>query len=85
MVEDDGAGDGTTIKFGLTFKVQIFKIVDISAPLSIEFKIADKDESFGEVIIQYWERKGGPLVNGIPSDGYNLMPDKGKARMYLKQ
>jgi len=85
MVEDDGAGDGTTIKFGLTFKVQIFKIVDISAPLSIEFKIADKDESFGEVIIQYWERKGGPLVNGIPSDGYNLMPDKGNARMYMKQ
>jgi hypothetical protein len=84
MVEDDGAGDGTTIKLGLTFKVQIFKIVDISAPLSIEFKIADKDESFGEVIIQYWERKGGPLVNGIPSDGYNLIPDKGKARMYLK-
>ena len=82
MVEDDDAGDGTTIKFGLTFKVQIFKIVDISAPLSIEFKIADKDESFGEVIIQYWERRNGPDAG---SDGYNLMPDRGKARMYVKQ
>lgn len=85
LVEDDGAGDGKTIKLGLTFKVQVFKIIDISVSPGIEFKIAAKDEDFGEVIVQYWERKSGPVVNGIPSDGYNLMPDRGAARMYMKQ
>ena len=85
LIEDDGAGDGTKIKLGITFKVQFFKIIDFSAGPGIEFTIADKDEDFGEVIILYWEPKSGPIVNGVPSDGYNLVPDKGSARMYLKQ
>ena len=85
LVEDDGSGDAKTIKFGVTFKVQILKIIDISVTPNVEFKVAAKDEDFGEVIILFWEPKSGPIVNNIPSDGYNLIPDHGKARMYLKQ
>lgn len=82
MIEDDGDGNGTKIKLGVTFKVQVLKIVDISVSPGIEFTIADKDEEFGEIIIQYWEWKCGPKSY---TDGYNLEPNKGKARMYLKQ
>ncbi len=82
MIEDDGDGNGTKIKLGVTFKVQVLKIVDISVSPGIEFTIADKDEEFGEIIIQYWEWRGGPKSY---TDGYNLEPNKGKARMYLKQ
>jgi hypothetical protein len=82
LIEDDGAGDGKTIKLSATFKVQLSKIVDLSVTPAIEFKIADKDEEFGEVIIQYWDWKNGP---GTYTDGYDLMPNKGIARMYLRQ
>ncbi len=82
VVEDDGSGDAKTIKLGITFKVQILKIVDISVAPGVEFKIADKDEDFGEVIVQYWEWRNGPSSS---TDGYNIIPDRGKARMYLKQ
>jgi hypothetical protein len=82
LIEDDGAGDGKTIKLSTTFKIQLIKIVDWSVTPGIEFKIADKDEEFGEVIIQYWEWKNGP---GMYGDGYDLMPNKGHARMYLRQ
>jgi hypothetical protein len=82
LIENDGSGDGQTIKLGCTFKVQIAKIVELSATPSIEFKIADKDEEFGEMIIVYWERSNGPDPY---TDGYNLMPDRGNARMYFRQ
>jgi hypothetical protein len=82
LIEDDGAGDGKTIKMSTAFKVQMSKIVELSVTPAIEFKIADKDEEFGEVIVQYWEGKNGPASN---TDGYNLMPNKGLARMYLRQ
>jgi hypothetical protein len=82
LIEDDGEGNGKTIKLGTTFKIQLFKVVDFSVSPSIEFKIADKDEDFGEMIVQYWEWKNGPYPY---TDGYNLMPDRGHARMYLKQ
>ncbi len=82
LIEDDGDGNGTTIKLGDTFKIQLIKIISYTVTAGIEFKIAEKDESFGEIIVLYWERKNG--VNAS-SDGYNLMPDHGKARMYLKQ
>jgi hypothetical protein len=82
LIEDDGDGNGVTVKLGNTFKIQLLKIVDLSFPINIEFKIAEKDEEFGEVIIQYWEWKNGPYYY---SDGYDVIPDKGHARMYLKQ
>jgi hypothetical protein len=82
LVEDDGDGNGTTIKLGSSFKIQLLKIIDWTISEGIEFKIADKDEDFGEVIILYWDYKNGPSYF---SDGYNLIPDKGKARMYLRQ
>jgi hypothetical protein len=82
LIEDDGAGDGKTVKLSTSFKIQLAKIVDFSVTPGIEFKIASGDEEFGEVIIQYWEWKNGP---GIYTDGYNVMPKKGNARMYLRQ
>jgi hypothetical protein len=82
LIEDDGAGNGITIKLGNTFKIQFFKIINYTGTVNTEFKIADKDEDFGEVIILYWERKNGPETY---TDGYNLIPDRGNARMYLKQ
>jgi hypothetical protein len=82
LIEDDGDGNGVTIKLGNTFKIQLLKIVEWSFTPGIEFKIADKDEEFGEVIIQYWEGKNGPSYY---SDGYDVIPDKGHARMYLRQ
>jgi hypothetical protein len=82
LIEDDGSGDGKTIKLSTTFKVQLFKIVDFSVTPAIEFKVANMDEEFGEVIVQYWDRKNGPDTN---TDGYDLMPKNGHARMYLRQ
>lgn len=82
LTEDDGAGNGTKLKLGITFKIQLSKIIEISIPPGIEFTIADKDEGFGEVIIQYWEGRNG---TSDYSDGYDLVPDRGDARMYLKQ
>jgi hypothetical protein len=82
LIEDDGSGDARTIKLGSTFKIQVLKIIDISLTSGIEFKIANKDEEFGEVVVLYWERKNGPYYD---SDGYNLRPQEGNARMYLKQ
>jgi hypothetical protein len=82
LIEDDGDGDAVTIKLGSSFKIQLAKIVEWSVSSGIEFKIADKDEDFGEVIVQYWDWKNGPASS---SDGYNLMPDRGIARMYLRQ
>jgi hypothetical protein len=58
------------------------KIVDWTVSPGIEFKIASTDEEFGEIIIQYWDWRNGP---GYYTDGYNLMPRKGHARMYLRQ
>jgi hypothetical protein len=82
LIEDDGAGNGITIKLGNTFKIQLFKIIDYTGTGNTQFTIADKDEDFGEVIIMYWEWRSGPFSY---SDGYNLIPDRGKARMYMKQ
>jgi hypothetical protein len=82
MIEDDGSGETVTIKLGNTFKVQLLKILDGTGSGGAEFKIVDKDEEFGEIIIQYWDWR-----NGYESyhDGYDLIPEEGSARMWLKQ
>lgn len=82
LIEDDGSGETVSIKLGKSFKVQLLKILDSNASSGTEFKIADKDEEFGEIIIQYWDWKSGYASS---LDGYNLMPKDGSARMYLRQ
>ncbi|HPT30192.1 MAG TPA: hypothetical protein PLW67_00070 [Prolixibacteraceae bacterium] len=82
LIEDDGSGETVTVKLGNTFKVQLSKILEGAGSSATEFKIADKDEEFGEIIIQYWDWKCGFESY---HDGYNLIPKDGSARMYLKQ
>lgn len=76
MIEDDSDGEGATVNFGLNYSVVIAEGIELKvSPVSVAFKIADRDEEFGELLVNYGERFGEK----------NIPCHRGNAKIYIAQ
>jgi hypothetical protein len=72
MIEDDGDGNGTKVTLGINWSVVIAEVIELKEnPVKIEFTIANSDDQFNELEVNYGEKGVGCK--------------KGNAKIYIAQ